>query len=298
MRVLLAGSSGLLGSALRRHLAIEGHEVVPLVRTAPSPGERSWDPASGEIDPGVFDGIDAVVNLAGAGIGDRRLTRRRLEIVTESRLGPTALLAASMSGLRHRPSVFLSQSAVGFYGDTGDETVTETSPAGTGFLAELVVAWEEAARPAASAGIRTVWCRTGVVLAPKGGLLGRLAIPFKLGIGGRLATGGQWWSWVTIGDWVAAMSHLLAGDLAGPVNITAPGAVTNAAFTASLGRALHRPAKLPVPAWALRAALGERRAEALALSSARVFPDRLIADAFEFRDVDIDAALVAVLGEG
>jgi uncharacterized protein (TIGR01777 family) len=293
----MAGSSGMLGRRLRQRLAADGHEVVPLVRRSPSAGERAWDPAGGCIDPSVFDGVDAVVNLAGAGIGDRRLTRRRLAVVTESRLGPTALLAASMSGRSHRPSVFLSQSAIGFYGDTGDETVTESSPAGTGFLAELVAAWEEAARPAASAGIRTAWCRTGVVLTAKGGLLGRLAIPFKLGIGGRLGTGRQWWSWVTIDDWAASMSHLLAGDLAGPVNITAPGAVTNADFTAALGRALRRPAKLPVPAWALRFALGERRATALALSSGRVFPERLTSDGFEFRHGDIDAALVSVFGE-
>jgi uncharacterized protein (TIGR01777 family) len=294
---LIAGSSGMLGTHLRRRLAADGHEVVPLVRRSQSSGERAWDPAGGSIDPGVFDGIDAVVNLAGAGIGDRRLTRRRLAVVTESRLGPTALLAASMSGRARRPSVFLSQSAIGFYGDTGDENVTESSPAGTGFLAELVAAWEEAARPAASAGIRTICCRTGVVLTAKGGLLGRLAIPFKLGIGGRLGTGRQWWSWVTIDDWAAAMSHLLAGNLAGPVNITAPGAVTNVDFTAALGRALRRPAKLPVPAWALRAALGERRAAALALSSGRVFPERLTADGFEFRHGDIDTALVSVFGE-
>jgi uncharacterized protein (TIGR01777 family) len=295
VRVLVAGSSGLLGSALRRHLAIEGHEVVPLVRTAPSTGERSWDPAGGTIDPAIFDGIDAVVNLTGVGIGDRRLTRRRLHAVTESRVGPTALLAASMAGRADRPSVFLSQSAIGLYGDTGDEIVTETSSAGDGVLADLVVAWERAARPAASAGIRTVWCRTGVVLAAGGGLLGRLAIPFKLGIGGRLGSGSQWWSWITIADWTAAMSHLLVGDLEGPVNVTAPEPVTNADFSAALGRALHRPAKIPVPAWALRVALGDRRADALALGSARVIPERLTSDGFEFAHPDIDTALAAVL---
>ena len=298
MRFLVAGSSGLLGTALRSHLVAEGHEVVPLVRRAPAAGERLWDPAGGTIDPAIFDGIDAVVNLAGVGIGDRRLTRRRLQAVTESRVGPTALLAASMAGRADRPAVFLSQSAVGFYGDTGDEIVTESSPAGDGFLAELVVAWEEAARPAASAGIRTVWCRTGVVLAAGGGLLGRLAIPFKLGIGGRLGSGSQWWSWVTIADWVAAMAHLIATDLEGPVNITAPGAATNTEFTAALGRALHRPARIPVPASALRLALGEKRAEALALGSARVFPERLTSDGFAFAHPDIDTALAAVLAPG
>ena len=164
MRVLITGSSGLLGSALRRHLAADRHEVVPLVRREPGAGERSWDPAAGTIDPAVFDGIDAVVNLSGAGIGDRRLTARRRTEVRESRIGPTTLLAASMAGRAERPSVFVSQSAIGFYGDTGDEVLTETSPAGTGFLAELVRDWEEAARPAADAGIRTVTARTGLVL--------------------------------------------------------------------------------------------------------------------------------------
>ena len=200
-----------------------------------------------------------------------------------------------MAGRSERPAVFVSQSAIGYYADAGDEVLTEGSPAGTGFLAELVGDWEAAARPAADAGIRTVTARSGLVLTWGDGLLGPLLIPFRLGVGGRLGAGRQWWSWVTLDDWLRAIGHLLGSDLDGPVNVTAPKAVTNAEFTEALGRALHRPTAIPVPQWVLRAVLGDERAEALAFSSARVFPERLTTDGFEFAHPDIDTALGAVI---
>lgn len=295
MQVMVSGSSGLLGTALRSHLAATGHEVVPLVRRPAGEGERRWDPDGGTVDPAVFDGIDAVVNLNGVGIGDRRLTPGRKRAILESRVGTTTLLAAGMAGRPERPAVFVSQSAIGYYGDAGDAVLTESSPPGTDFVADVVRQWEEASRPAAAAGVRTVTTRTGLVLTGKGGLMGRLLLPFRLGIGGRLGSGGQWWSWVTIDDWVRAVSHLLASDVEGPVNVTAPKPVTNAEFTAALGRKLHRPTAIPLPRWALGVVLGFERADSLVFSSARVIPARLTADGFGFTHPDIDTALGAVL---
>lgn len=293
MRILISGSSGLIGTALIDRLRRQGHEVVPLVRSNPDPGEAVWDPSSGRLDPTVFDGIDAVINLNGVGVGDARWTDDRKQLILDSRTGPTGLLATTLAGLASPPSVFLSASAIGIYGERGDEVLTERSAPGPqdDFLVRVTEAWEAAATPAAAAGIRTVTLRTGIVLDEDGGALGRMLLPFKLGIGGRLGSGKQWWSWIGLEDEVRAIIHLLTSELAGPVNLTAPQPVTNREFTDALGEALHRPTVLPVPRFALEALLGRELANAVAFTSARVLPERLLDDGFQFTHEEVEAAL-------
>jgi len=297
MRILISGGSGLIGTALRRHLTEAGHQVVQLVRSTPAPGQMGWDPAAGRLDDAVFSGIDAVVNLSGAGVGDRRWTPQRKSEILSSRVGATRLLAETMAGLDRPPAVFVSGSAVGFYGDRGDAVLTEADGPGPGddFLVQVTTAWEEAAQPAMGGGVRTVLARTGIVLDATSGALGKMMLPFKLGIGGRLGGGGQWWSWISLSDEVRALTHLLASTLAGPVNLTAPNPVTNAEFTAAMGKAIHRPAVLPVPRVALDAVLGRELATALAFTSARVLPRRLLDDGFEFRHPYVAAGIAAAL---
>jgi uncharacterized protein len=294
VQIAITGSTGLIGKALVRALRDEGLTVIRLVRRpAAAEDEVRWDPF-GEVDSGALEGVDAVVHLAGAGIGDHRWTETYKREIRDSRVEGTRTLARALAGLSRRPAVFVSGSGIGYYGDTGDVAVDESAPLGEGFLAEVVRDWEAAAQPAVDAGIRVVHPRTGLVLSGEGGLLGKLLPLFRLGLGGRLGSGRQWMSWISLEDQVAALRFLIHDGLQGPVDLTAPEPVTNAAFTAALGRAVHRPAPFIVPAPALRLMLGEF-AEEGALISQRVLPDRLVKAGFTFRHPDLGAALADVL---
>lgn len=297
MKIAITGSSGLIGSALRGRLAADGHQVVRIVRREAGTGEVRWDPTAGELDPGALEGIDAVVNLAGAGIGDERWSDERKRVLVESRTESTDLLARTIAGLDRPPTVLLSGSAIGYYGDRGDEQLTEESAPGGGFLSELCVAWEAATAPAEAAGVRTAHLRTGIVLSTAGGALAQMLLPFKLGIGGRLGSGQQWMSWISIDDHVRAVMHLLTADVAGPVDLTAPQPVRNEAFTKALGRELGRPTVLPIPRIGPRLLLGKELAETLLYESQRVLPSVLERSDFAFRHENIEDALAAVLGD-
>ncbi len=296
MKVLVSGSSGLIGTALVSALRAAGHSPVRLVRSpAGLPGEISWDIAANRLDPGSLTGVDAVVHLAGAGIAEHRWSDEYKRVILDSRVAGTALLVRALTTMAVPPSVLLSGSAVGFYGDRGDEVLTEESSPGTGFLAEIAAAWEAAAVPATAAGIRTVFLRTGLVLSATGGTLGRLAPLFRSGLGGKIGTGRQWWSWVTLLDEVQAIMHCLdAETVRGPTNVTAPNPVTNAEFTARLGSALHRPTLVPVPVPALSLALGRERARELVLASQRVLPTALEQSGYVFRHRVLADALAAL----
>lgn len=290
MKVAITGASGLVGRALVRSLRDDRHEVVRLVRREPSgTDEARWDPF-GAIDAKAVDGADAVVHLAGAGIGDRRWTESYKSQIRDSRVVGTRNLAEALAGLAAKPRVLISASGMNFYGDTGDRETDETAPAGKGFLAELARDWEAATTPAADAGIRVVTIRSGHVLSTDGGLLGRLIPLFKLGLGGRLGGGRQWMSWIARDDHIAALRFLIDGDLAGPVNLATPNAVTNADFTKALGAALNRPAIFTVPPFALRIAL-DGLADEGALISLRIVPGKLTAAGFTFRHPELDEAL-------
>jgi uncharacterized protein (TIGR01777 family) len=297
MDVAVTGSHGLIGEALVRSLEADGHRVRRLVRRDPSgPDEVRWDPAAGTIDAEALAGIDAAVNLAGPGIGDQRWTDERKRELRDARVDGTRLLAEAMAGLDPQPQVLVSGSAIGFYGDRGDEVLTEASAAGDDFLARLCVEWEAATVPAEVAGIRVAHLRTGIVLAPGGGALAKLLPLFKLGAGGRMGSGKQWWSWITIDDDVAAIRHLLDHEVAGPVNLVAPGTVTNQQLTDALGRVLHRPTLLPVPRFGPKLLIGGEAAETFLYASQRVQPEVLREDGFTFTHTDVESALRAVLG--
>ncbi len=296
MRVAVTGSSGLIGTALTGALRQDGHEVIPLVRRPPGPGEIRWDPqaADGGLAPGALEGVDAVVHLSGAPIAGGRWTAARKQKLRASRVQSTEALVTALAAAKSPPRVLLSGSAVGWYGDTGERAVDETAPAGTGFLADLVRDWESAARPARDAGVRVVNLRSGVVLSRQGGMLGLLTPLFRLGLGARMGSGRQFLSWISLTDHVAAVRFLLGqAGIDGPVNLTAPAPVTNAVFTAALARALHRPALLWVPAPALQLGAGEMSSELL--GSTRALPRRLTEAGFAFRYPAIAAALAAEL---
>ncbi|MFI6206477.1 TIGR01777 family oxidoreductase [Streptomyces sp. NPDC051041] len=295
-RVAVAGASGLIGSALVRSLTAEGHEVVRLVRRAPrTADEVRWDPERGSVDVAGLAGCAAVVNLAGAGIGDHRWTEAYKERIRRSRVLGTAALARAVAELDRPPRVLVNGSAIGIYGDTGERAVDESAPAGAGFLPELCVEWEAAAAPAAEAGVRTVFARTGLVVARGGGAWGRLFPLFRAGLGGRLGDGRQYWSFIALHDEVAALRHLLdRDDLAGPFNLTAPQPLTNREITAAMGRVLRRPAPFAVPAPVLRAVLGELAGDVL--GSQRVLPTRLLASGFGFAFPGIEDAIRAAAG--
>jgi uncharacterized protein len=263
------------------------------------PGRSSevrWDPAAGRIDAAALEGHDAVVNLAGAGIGDRRWTAKHKAAIRESRVQGTDLLARTLASLDRPPAVLASGAAVGYYGSRGDEELTEESGPGTGFLSRVVQDWETATAPAREAGIRVATLRSGVVLSPRGGALQRQLLPFRLGLGGRLGSGDQWFSWISIDDEVGAIRHVLTNDnVEGPVNVTAPGPVTNAQFTASLGRALRRPTFLPTPTAALWLLFGREMVAEMLLTSHRVLPAVLTASGYSFRHPAVDAALADLL---
>ena len=295
MRVAVTGSHGLIGSAVVSALGARGDRVVRVVREgAGGPDEVTWQPATGHIDAARLNGIDAAVHFAGESLAARWTPERRAAI-RESRLRGTGLLAQALAGLPSRPRVLVSASAVGYYGSRGDEVLTEASAPGTGFLAELCREWEAAAGAARSAGIRVVHPRFGIVLAEQGGILAKIAPIFRLGAGGPLASGRQYLPWVAIDDAVGAVLLALErGSIAGPVNVVAPQAVTNREFTAALGRAVGRPAVLPVPAAALRAMFGDMADEAL-LASQRVEPALLRAEGYDFRFGELERALRHVL---
>ncbi|MFF4563541.1 TIGR01777 family oxidoreductase [Streptomyces sp. NPDC001435] len=294
-RIAVAGASGLIGSTLVRSLVADGHEVVRLVRRAARGAEEvCWDPEGQYVDTAGLVGCDVVVDLAGAGIGDRRWTDEYKRRIRDSRVLGTAALAEAVAVLDEPPRVFVSGSAIGVYGDTGDRAVDETAPPGDGFLPSLCVEWEEAAAPAEEAGVRTVFARTGLVVAREGGAWARLFPLFKAGLGGRMGDGRQYWSFIALHDEVAAIRHLIdTEDLSGPVNLTAPTPLTNREITAALGRVLHRPAVLPVPAPVLRSVLGEMAGDVL--GSQRVLPKRLLESGFVFAFPGIEDALRAAL---
>jgi uncharacterized protein (TIGR01777 family) len=292
-RIALAGASGLIGGALLRSLTADGHEVVRLVRRAPrARDEVQWDPERKYVDAAGLAGCDAVVNLAGAGVGSRRWTDAYKARIRSSRVLGTAALAEAVAGLDKPPRVFVNGSAIGIYGQTGDRPVDEDAPPGEGFLPELCVEWEGAAAPAQEAGVRTVFTRTGLVVARKGGAWGKLFPLFKAGLGGRMGDGRQYWSFVSLHDEVAAIRHLLDTEgLSGPFNITAPQPLTNREITAAMGRVLRRPTLFAVPAPVLRAVLGEMAGDVL--GSQRVLPMRLLESGFTFAFPEIEEAIRA-----
>ncbi|MCW2526029.1 MAG: hypothetical protein JWM76_889 [Pseudonocardiales bacterium] len=294
MKVLLAGASGFLGRALLSDLAEHGHETTRLVRGEPAgPDEVRWDPSSGVLDASIIRGFDAVIGLSGAGIGDKRWTPAYKQTLRDSRIQPTAALATAIAALdvHERPDVFVSASAVGFYGSRGDEILTEESEAGAGFLAQLVIDWEAAAAPAVDAGVRVVFLRTGLVLAATGGLLKKLLPLFKLGIGGKLGSGRQYQPWISLADEIGAIRHILeSSNISGPVNLSSPNPVRNSELGRVIAAAVHRPALVPNPAFALRAALGEFADEGV-LASQRSVPDALIASGYQFEHPDLASAM-------
>ncbi|MGY5882272.1 TIGR01777 family oxidoreductase [Modestobacter lacusdianchii] len=298
MKVAVTGSSGLIGSALVRALVADGHEVLRLVRRTPrTADEHRWEPALHRIPPGLLDDVDAVVNLAGVGVGDRRWTAKHKDQVLRSRVDSTTTvsraLAEGAAADPTRPRVLLSASAVGWYGDTGARVVTEDDPAGDDFLARVCVQWEAATAPAADAGVRVAMLRTGLVLGP-GGLLGRLGPLFRLGLGGKLGSGQQYVPWIGLQDEVDAIRFLLTTAVSGPVNLSAPTPVTNADFTAALAAAVHRPAVLTVPGPALQLVLGEF-ARVGVLAGQRAVPTVLESAGFRFRQPELSGALAAAL---
>ncbi len=294
MRIAVTGASGLIGSALTSRLRADGHQVLRLVRRPPrADDEVAWDPVAGTVDTAGLAGTRAVAHLAGAGVGDHRWTAAYKREIADSRVRGTRVLSEAIAGMRPAPEVLLSGSAIGWYGDTGDREVDESAPAGDGFLAEVCRDWEAATAPAEAAGIRVARLRTGIVFAAGGGAWARLAPIFRLGLGGRLGDGRQWWSHISLADEVAAIVFLLGADVRGPVNLTAPQPVTNAEATRIIAAALRRPAALPVPAFALRAAVGELAADVLA--SQRVRPSALLDAGFSFAQptfADVVRALV------
>ncbi len=291
MRISVTGSSGLIGSALVPLLTAEGHEVGRVSRSSTLAGAWRWDPGAGHVDPGAVNGMDAVVHLAGESIAGGRWSEARKARIRASRVRGTRVVAESVARAEPRPRALLCASAMGFYGDRGDEFLTETSAPGRGFLSEVSREWEEACAPARDEGVRVVNLRFGIVLSPAGGALAKMLLPFRLGAGGRVGSGRQWWSWVALDDAVGAIRHaLVTPGLAGPVNVTSPNPVTNAEFTRTLGRVLARPTLFPVPALAARLALGEM-AEALLLASARLVPERLRQTGYVFCRPELEGAL-------
>lgn len=296
MKIVLTGASGLIGSALVPALRADGHEVVRLVRRQPAAADEArWDPGARTIDDAALQGCDAVVNLAGAGVGDHRWTRTYKRKVLASRVDGTTTISTAVAGMDRPPSVLLSASAIGYYGDTGAREVDETARSGDGFLAGVTREWEACTSAAQEAGIRVAHLRTGIVLSASGGALGRVLPLFKLGVGGRLGSGRQFVSWISLADEVAAIRFLLtAQQVSGPVNLVAPQPVTNAVYTRAVARAVHRPAVLPVPGFVLRLVLGGFAGEAV-LAGQRVLPRVLTEAGYPFRHADLDSALREIL---
>ncbi len=300
MRVAITGSSGLIGTALRAHLTSLGHTAIPVVRSSPGPDEIGWSPNDDAADPAALaaqlEGVDAVVHLAGAGIGDKRWTDEYKRVLVDSRIKGTTLLAAALAQCGDGPKVLLSGSAIGIYGARGDEDLDESSAVGSGFLADLTEQWEQCAAPAADAGIRVVLLRTGIVLSADGGALKKQLPIFKLGAGGTMGSGKQWQSWISIDDEVAAITHLLTSDITGPVNLTAPKPVTQKEFADTLGKVLKRPTFLPIPKFGPKLLLGSELSENLLFTGQKVHPTVLLGDStFTFQHPELEQALRALL---
>ncbi|MGH9523450.1 MAG: TIGR01777 family oxidoreductase [Terriglobales bacterium] len=297
MRILVTGASGLIGSALLGSLRRGGHDASALVRRpASGGGEVKWNPNA--VDPAPFEGADAVVHLAGANIAAGRWTPERKKVIADSRVDSTRNVAQSIAATTRKPKVLVSASAIGFYGDRGDELLHESSPGGSGFLAEVAREWEAAAQPAERAGIRVVLPRIGVVLSGRGGALPKIALPFRMFMGGRVGSGGQWMSWIELDDMVRLIVFAIENDsVRGPVNAVAPQAVTNSEFTRTLAHVLHRPAIFPAPAFAVRLAMGTEMANELLLSSSRVEPKVALNAGFRFEYPQLHSALARALNE-
>jgi len=297
-RILMSGASGLLGGALLPSLEAAGVDVVCLVRgAARNAGQLAWNPM-GELAPSAVSGFDSVIHLAGESVVGRWTAAKR-QAIRESRVQGTKTLAGALARTDRKPRVFICASAIGFYGDRGDEFLTEESPAGSGFLAQVCQEWEAASRIATDAGIRTVNVRIGLVLSTKGGALAKMLPVFRMGAGGRLASGQQWWSWIHVDDIVGAIHHILRTDaLSGPVNLVAPNPARNEDFTKMLASVLHRPALFPVPGFALGLAFGRLAAAEMFLSSTRVQPAKLEASAYTFRFNDLQSALESLIRPG
>ena len=297
-RILVSGASGLIGSQLIPFLDTGGHEVIQLVRRKPTnQNQRYWNPEKGELDPLLFEGIDAVIHLGGVGIGDKRWTKKRKEAIVSSRKESVTLLSETMASLKEKPEVFIVASAIGIYGDRGDEDIDENSPHGKGFLTDTALIWESSADAARTAGIRTIHLRSGIVLTPKGGALGRMLFPFKMGAGGPIGSGKQWMSWISIDDHIAAVQHLMmTTKCEGPYNLTAPNPVRQKSFAKTLGRVLRRPAFAPLPGFVVRILFGEL-ARPLLLEGQKVHPRRLLESGFEFEHQSLEDALRDSLGK-
>lgn len=305
MKIAVAGSTGVIGSRLVAVLEARGDEVLRLVRPQTDASGVAWDPATGEIDARSLEGLDTVVNLAGRSIGERRWTDGEKQLLWDSRIDSTRLLASALAGLGRPPASFVNASAVGYYGDGGDAVLTEESGPGDGFLAELVVAWEEATGAAAAAGIGVTLVRSGIVLSTAGGALGRLLAPlgprwlspYRWGLGGTVGRGTQWWSWISLEDEVRAIVHVIDQRLTGPVNLVAPEPVTHRTFIKTLGKVLRRPTVVPIPKFVLKVLLGPELASALVLEGQRVLPTKLLSSGFEFTHDDLESALRAALAD-
>jgi uncharacterized protein len=298
VKIAITGSRGLVGSSLVPRLRAGGHEILRVVRQRGDANDVLWNPADRTIEVAKLEGVDAVVHLAGAGVGDRRWSTEYKQTILLSRVKGTETLAQALADLQVPPSVMVSASAVGFYGSRGNEVLTEESGPGTGFLADVCAQWESATSAAASAGIRVVNLRTGVILSAAGGALKKQLPAFRVGLGARLGRGGQQFSWITRRDAVAAMIFLMDTQaLSGPFNVTAPQPVPNATFTRALGAALHRPAKLVVPETLLRIVLGAEMASEFLLASQRALPKRLLAAGFTFADGELSEALLVALND-
>lgn len=295
MRIAITGASGMVGSALVPFLTAQGHTVIPVSRRA-APGGIQWDPASGTLDATAFEGLDAVIHLAGENIAGERWSASRKAALRDSRVGPTTLLATTLAGLQRPPKVLISASAVGIYGDQGDTALSETSPSADDFLGRLGAAWEAAAEPARQAGIRVVHPRFGIILTPEGGALAKMLPTARAGVSGPLGSGEQWMSWIALDDALGVVHHVLAhAEISGAVNTVTPSPVRNHDFASTLGTVLGRPAILPVPAFALKLLFGEM-AEATLLASTRVLPTVLAASGYQFRYPALEPALRHLLG--
>ena len=301
MKVVIGGSTGLVGNSLTAFLSTGGHNVVRLVRAATPTVEGStvsWEPATGELEAGALDGADAVVHLGGVNLADRRWNAEIKRKILDSRVESTRLLAEALARANPRPHTFVCASAVGYYGDRGDEMLTEASAPGSGFLADVCRAWEDATQAARDAGVRVVNLRIGIVLSPSGGALAKLLTPFRLGLGGNLGDGTQFMSWISLEDTVGAIHHaLVTRTIEGPVNATAPHPVTNATFAKTLGRVLSRPAFLPLPKAAARLLVGKDQADEMLFVGSRVLPSKLEASGYTFRHPELEGALRALLGK-
>ena len=296
MDVLISGASGLIGTALRPALVAAGHRPVALVRR-PLRGadEITWDPATGRLDRAAIEGMGAAIHLAGVSIADKRWSDEQRRVLRDSRVQSTGLLARAIAEVRQPPPVLVSASAIGWYGDRGDEILTEKSAPGEGFLADLCKTWEAATAPAEQAGTRVAHIRTGIVLTPDGGALAKQLPLFRIGLGGHFGSGRQWQSWIALDDEIAAILHLLTTNVSGPVNLTAPNPVRNSELTKALGRVLHRPAVLPVPKLGPSLLLGGELTESLLYFSQRVLPAKLQDSGFSFTHPSLEGALRSML---